>query len=290
LKVWPPKEKAVQYQCQEHVVGVVGERRRQEGEVAGDARVGAGDATRRIEDRVGRAAAIVAGLRQHLHGAALDRSRAADIDAVGLARRIGLDLVGRARHLDVGAVHGQQADRVAGRQGARVDHVTADRAVAAQGPGRTHRDVASDAAVHRQGAGQHRGATGVGIVAGEVERAQALLAEAAGASDLRRQRGVGAAVGRERAGAQRDRAAGARQRPHRLGVAVEVERAAIDRQRAAREERCPETQLQGAGIHRRAAAIGAGAGQDQRAAARHGEAAGAADGAGQGERRAGHWE
>src|SRR5580693_7391 len=104
LKVWPPKEKAVQYQCQEHVVGVVGERRRQEGEVAGDARVGAGDATRRIEDRVGRAAAIVAGLRQHLHGAALDRSRAADIDAVGLARRIGLDLVGRARHLDVGAV------------------------------------------------------------------------------------------------------------------------------------------------------------------------------------------
>ncbi len=94
-----------QRQGEEDVVGVVGERRREEREVTGDTGVGAGDAAVRSKDRVGRAVGVAARRRHHLHRAALDRRRAADIDAVALARVVDLDLVGRARHLGVGAVH-----------------------------------------------------------------------------------------------------------------------------------------------------------------------------------------
>ena len=191
-------------QGEEHVVGVVGERRCQEGEVAGDARVDTRDSAGGAQDRVGRAVGVVAGLGQYLHRAALDRRRAADIDAVGLARRIGLDLVGAAGRLGVVAVDRQRADRVAGGQRAGHHDVAADNAVAAERAGRTHRDIAGDAAVHRQRAGQHRGAAAVDVVAGEVERAQALLGQSAAAGEARREGDV-VAVGVEGAAARAER-------------------------------------------------------------------------------------
>ncbi len=67
----------------------------------------------------------------------------------------------------------------------------------------------------------------------------------------------------------------------------QAEDAAVDRERAARGERSAGPELQGPGIHRRAAAVGVGGQQRERAAAGLGEAAAADDGVGEGERRAG---
>src|SRR4029077_7781889 len=76
---------------QEHVVGVVVQGRGKEGEVAGDARIGAIHATCRVQDRIGGVARVGAALRQHLYRAAVDRGRTADIDAITLAGGIDFD-------------------------------------------------------------------------------------------------------------------------------------------------------------------------------------------------------
>jgi hypothetical protein len=72
LGVLPAKEKALQQrQGEEHVVGVVSQGRGEEGELLGDVGVGAGHAAGGIDDRVGRAVGVAAGLGEELHGAPL---------------------------------------------------------------------------------------------------------------------------------------------------------------------------------------------------------------------------
>ena len=181
-------------QQQIDVVGVVRQRRGQEGEVAGDAGIAAAYSARGIQDRVGRVARVSAGLRLHLHHTAIDGRRAGGVDAIALARGVDLDLVDRAGVLHEVAVDGEGTDRVTRGDDAVVGDQAGDGAVAAQGAGRTDRDVAGEAAVHRQSAGRHRGRTGVGVGAGEIEGAQTLLGQAAGARDRRRERGVAGAV------------------------------------------------------------------------------------------------
>ena len=96
LGVCAPAAKADLEQVQKHVVCVVGERGRQEGEVACNARERAADTAARRQDRVGRLACIGPALRQHLNAAAVERRRTAGDDPVGLPGRIGFDLVDRA--------------------------------------------------------------------------------------------------------------------------------------------------------------------------------------------------
>ena len=120
-------------QVQKHVVCVVGERGRQEREVAGDARERAADAAARRQDRVGRLAGIGPVLRQHLNAAAVERRRTAGDDLVGLPRRIGLDLVDRARGEAGAAGNSHDADRVARCDRATAQDIeAADHAVAHQ--------------------------------------------------------------------------------------------------------------------------------------------------------------
>ena len=170
-------------QQQIDVVGVVRQRRGQEREIAGDARVGAIHPAGRVENGVGGVAAVGARLGQHLHGAAVDRCRAADIDPVAQAGRVDLDLVGRAGRLHEVAADREGADRVARRQRAGIDDDAADRAAAAQGAA-VHRNAARQAAVHDQPAGIERRAAGVGVGACQGQRAAADLdqrtADAAG--------------------------------------------------------------------------------------------------------------
>ena len=146
----------------------------QEGEVAAHTRVGAAHTTTGIEDRVGGVARVGALLGKHLHRAAVDRGRAAGIDAIGLARTVGFDLVGTAVLREV-AAHGECADRIAGRNHAPIDRQGADGAAAAQQAAAVHRDAAGEAAVHDKRAGIDRGRAGISVGAAERQRARADL-------------------------------------------------------------------------------------------------------------------
>src|SRR5262249_4406381 len=149
---------------QEYIGGVVAQRRRQEGEVAGDARERAGDAAVRGQDGVSRLPRIGLVLRQHLYRPAGERSGASRDDLVRLPGGIGLDLVKRARQKVHIAVDGERADRVAGRdRGAGPDDESADEAVAHQRAASIDKDGRNERAVHIEYAGIDVGGARVGV-------------------------------------------------------------------------------------------------------------------------------
>ena len=207
----------------------------------------------------------------------LDGGRAGDIDAVGLARGIGLDLV-EPPPLWV-SCRSRSACRSSCRGPARRRCATLPPIVPLPPRVAPPPTVASlDGPVDDQRAGDYL----VGplyVLAPRGSTSRTLLDEPAGAGDLRRQRGVGAAVARERAGTQRDSVPPVPEQkaptvwllPLRLKVPPLTARAPVDGKRNAGR------QLQSASRDRRAAAITVGAAQRQRARAGLGEAARPAD-------------
>ena len=139
-------------------------------------------------------------------------------------RRRDFDDVGRGRRHHQVALHGEGADRVAGRERTAVDGGVADDAVAADGAaGVDGEGGVDDRAVHRQRAAVDRGRTWIGIVAGQDQRAHPGLAQRAGAGNVG---GEG-----ERVGEVRDDLAFVvdRRRVDRAGETAgsEIERAAL---------------------------------------------------------------
>src|SRR5690606_10345392 len=104
--------------------------------------------------------------------AALDRGGAGDVDQVGLAGGVDLDPVDGVDRLDVIAVDGERADRVARRNyAAGADGEVADAARAADRRVGLHGDRAGQRAVHDQAAAVDDGRPAERVGAGEDERA-----------------------------------------------------------------------------------------------------------------------
>ena len=137
-----------------------------------------------------------------------------------------------------------------------------------------------------QRAGVDRGGAGVGAGAGEAQRPDAGLGQAAGAGDAAGEaREVVALVHGEVAIAQIDAAAGAGEGAHGLAAVLDIEQAAIDGERGGRRQAAAGSELQRAGVDRGGAGVAAGAGEDQRSGTGLDQAAGAADAAGKGRGR-----
>ena len=177
---WPERRREVQDRVGRGVAQARGEAGREAG--GGEAAEGTGAAARGREDGVG--ARDVGSRPEHrLHGAGEARGTR-DVGAVG-SRGRDLDDVGGGRRQHQVALHGQGADRVAGRERAAVDGGVADRAVAAEHAAGVDRDAGiGDRAVHRQRAGIDGGRPGISVDARQRQRAGAdLHKRSAGAAE-----------------------------------------------------------------------------------------------------------
>ena len=175
---------ALQRQGQIHVVGVVAQRRSQEREVADDAGIGAVEAARCTQNRVGGAVGVNAGLGRQPHAGAVDGRDAADIDAVALARAVDFNVIVAACFRQV-AGDAERADRIARGDvaidgGHMPDHTVAEESAAV----RQDYGAVGDAASHVKGTlVSDRGRAGIGIVAVDPQVATTRHGHAAGARD-----------------------------------------------------------------------------------------------------------
>ena len=239
--------------------------------------------------------AVDAGERQRARAADQQAAATRHVAGIGAAAR----LIERHRRVveDVALQTGRRALQDAARHrratrvtvGARQDHRAG--AELEQRPGarddagigavgallEAHHGVVQDVALQArrraaQDAARHRRAAAVAVGAAQEHRTRALLDEAAAAGDRRGHDGIVDVARGQRAGAQGDDAARARQGAHRQVVAAEIEGAAVDRERACRRQRCAGAQPQGAGVDRRAAIVGVGGGEGEGAGAGLGQA------------------
>ena len=223
------RREAADLQREIGVVGVVAQARQQEGIVLVDRGKGAGQAGAGAQDRVGGPRTESgAGLDMDIQRAALERRRTAHRHQVGLASAGHLHLIGTARCVEVVAVDGERADRVARRQHSVVEKVADEGAVAAE------HAVVDDTALDDAVVGERTVVRHTGIDQPAIDQPRLVRDADAGCRQAGVDRGRSAAADSERAGRQADRAiehdgAGTSDR-HAVAVARE---GCVERRRAA---------------------------------------------------------